>query len=76
MYHLPETFSLETSSRLLLVHQGLTFHLLTKVGAPAVPHVLYCQQVLLCVVDQQQRNARHHQLVHDTKACGDIWLLS
>lgn len=37
----------------LLVSQGLTFHLLAQVGAPAVPHVLHCQQVPLCVMDQQ-----------------------
>lgn len=54
----------------------LTFHLLAQVGAPAVPHVLHCQQVLLCVMHQQQRNARHHQLVHDAEARRHVRLLS
>lgn len=62
--------------RLFLLSQGLTFHLLAQVGAPAVPHVLYRQQVPLCVVDQQQRDAGHHQLIHDAKASGHLRLFS
>lgn len=54
----------------------LTFHLLAQVGAPAVPHILHGQQVLLCVVNQQQRNARHHQLVHHAEARRHVRLLS
>ena len=51
---------------LFLLSQGLTFHLLAQVRAPAIPHVLHCQQVLLQVMHQQQGDAGHHQLIHDT----------
>lgn len=62
-------------SRYSILPVRLTFHLLAQVGAPAVPHVLHSQQVLLCVVHQQQGNARHHQLVHDAEACRHVRLL-
>lgn len=78
MCDLKAMFTGERTNRLrvFLLPEGLTFHLLAQVGAPAVPHVLHGQQVPVGVVEEQQRDAGHHQLIHDAQACAHLGLFS
>lgn len=58
-------------------HLTLTLHLLAQIRAPAIPHVLHSHHVLLLhLVQQQQRDARHHQLVHDAQTIVHLRLLA